>query len=168
MTPFRNSICRKHPVGRSQTVLLTPRRNNGDCPGGGRAAGPLIASVGMLLGAVLVCGCQSLSPDSESGMFNASRLLDISRIRGPLERTFPGDESPLELGKKYSPEAKRQVDLAQAKFDSGEYKAAARMFKAAAKKYKDSSIGEEAQYRLGECWYALGEYPKAQDAFDLR
>lgn len=116
--------------------------------------------------AVLVCGCQSLSSDGESGMFSASRLLDISRIRGPLERTFPGEESPLELGKKYSPEAKRQVDLAQARFDSGDYRAAAKMFRSAAKKYKDSSIGEEAQYRLGESWYSLGEYPKAQDAFD--
>lgn len=111
----------------------------------------------------ITSGCASLDPGNETAI---SRLLNTGRIQGPLERSLYGDNSPLALGKKYSPEAKREVDAATAKFDKGDYQTAAKEFKAAAKKYKESSIGEEAQYRLGECYFAMGELPKAQDAFD--
>lgn len=122
-----------------------------------------VTGLAIVLMAAGASGCASLDPNDESAI---SRLLNTGRIRGPLERSLYDDDSPLALGKKYSPEAKREVDAATAKFEKGDYKTAAKEFKAAAKKYKESSIGEEAQYRLAECYYAMGELPKAQDAFD--
>ena len=95
------------------------------------------------------------------------KLLDTSRIRGPLERSLSSDkDSPLAMGEKFSPEAKRRVDDAVAQFEQGDYDRARKDFRKLAKEYKESSIGEEAQYRLGECYYAMGQYAKAQDAFD--
>lgn len=120
---------------------------------------------GCLLASVV--GCQSLTGDGLGGMFgNVRRSISTDGIRGPLERSLGSEDNVLELGRKYSPEAKAKVDAAQALFDQGDYKGAARGFKSAAKKYKDSSIGEEAQYRLAETWYAMGDLPKSQDAFD--
>lgn len=127
-------------------------------------------SVGCLLLASLLSGasgCQSLTGDGFAGLFGGmGSALSTDRIRGPLERSLGVEDNVLEMGRKYSPEAKAKVDAAQQKYDQGDYKAAAREFKSAARKYKDSSIGEEAQYRLAETWFAIGELPKAQDAYD--
>jgi outer membrane protein assembly factor BamD (BamD/ComL family) len=109
-------------------------------------------------------GCRPISMDGTTGMM--SKMLDTSRIRGPLERSMSSEMSPLDLGKKFSPEAKRKIDAAVVQFDRGDHKNAAKAFKKLAKEYKESSIGEEAQYRLGECYYAQGQYAKAQDAYD--
>ncbi len=112
-------------------------------------------------------GCLNSSGSRDSGMFGKmTSMLSTDGIRGPLERSLYDENNVLELGRKYSPEAKAKVTAATAKFDRGEFKAAAKDFKSAAKKYKESSIGEEAQFRLAECYYAMGDYPASQDAFD--
>jgi len=99
-------------------------------------------------------------------MFDMSGLLDTSRIRGPLERSFAGADSVLERGRKYSPEGQQKLGIAIALYDKGETDRAIKQFKSVAKKFKETSAGEEAQFRLGEAYYATGQLPKAQDAYN--
>jgi outer membrane protein assembly factor BamD (BamD/ComL family) len=110
-------------------------------------------------------GCQSTKSDSD-GMFDMSSLLDTSRIRGPLERSYAGSDSVLERGRKYSPEGQQKLGTAIALYDKGDRDRAIKQFKSIAKKFKETSAGEEAQFRLGEAYFATGQYPKAQDAYD--
>ncbi|MFN8706151.1 MAG: tetratricopeptide repeat protein [Planctomyces sp.] len=119
-----------------------------------------------LLGSVFCStGCSMWSGEDDSTLME--RMLDTSRIRGPMERRLGWeDDSPLALGEKFSPEARKKVDEAIALADRGEHDDAAKAFKKLAKEYKDSSIGEEAQYRLAESYYAMEKYAKAQDAYD--
>ncbi|MBL8815885.1 MAG: tetratricopeptide repeat protein [Planctomyces sp.] len=119
-----------------------------------------------LSGLLSLSGCQTLSRDSETGMFDMTEYLNIDRIRGPLERGLNSELTPLELGRKYSPEAEKKLKDALALYDQKNYKAAAKMYKKIAKEFEESSYGEEAQYRLGECYYAMGDLPEAQESFD--
>jgi len=119
---------------------------------------------GLLLS--LLAGCSSLSKDSDSGMMDLSRLTDIGRIRGPLERSLYGEESPLEKGRRFTEAERREVRLCREAFDKGDYEGSIKLCKKAAKKLKESSLGEEAQFYLAESYYALGRYSYAQDAYD--
>lgn len=60
-----------------------------------------------------------------------------------------------------------QTELGQANklFESGSLKDAVRRYKLVAKNYSDSSIGEEAQFRLAESYYRMSKFSWAQDAY---
>ena len=111
-------------------------------------------------------GCRSLRPSDGEGLFARKDLLNTDNIRGPLERAFYEEEDPLQQGQKFSAAGRKQVELARKQFDDRDYRAAAASYKKIADKYAESSIGEEAWFRIGECHFAMKEYPKAQDAYD--
>ncbi|MEZ6063612.1 MAG: tetratricopeptide repeat protein [Planctomycetaceae bacterium] len=111
-------------------------------------------------------GCRSWRAEDREGLFAMSNPLTTNGIRGPLERALQRESNSLEEGEKYSVEGRREVDLARRQFEAGDYASAAKAYRRIAKKYKESSIGEEAQYRLGECHVAMHHYAKAQDAYD--
>lgn len=130
-------------------------------------AGPVLlfraVMCGLLLG--LSTGCHSLTPGSD-GMFDMSDLLDTSRIRGPLERSLTGQSSVLDQGRKYSLEGQQKLDAAIAEYAQGRRSRAIRQLKSVAREFRDTSAGEEAQFRTGEYLMAEGRLPEAQDAFD--
>ena len=112
---------------------------------------------------LLLPGCSTFSRDGESGMLDISSMLKPGSIRGPLERRLYGEENPLELGKRFSAEERKEVEAARQAYDRGDYDQSIKLCKKAAKKFKESSLGEEAQFYLAESYYAKGEYGKAQD-----
>lgn len=114
----------------------------------------------------LLPGCSTFSRDGDSGMLDISSILKPGSIRGPLERRLYGEENPLELGKRFSAEERKQVEAARLAYDRGDYDQSIKLCKKAAKKFKESSLGEEAQFYLAESYYAKGEYGKAQDGYD--
>jgi outer membrane protein assembly factor BamD (BamD/ComL family) len=75
-------------------------------------------------------------------------------------------ETPLEMGRKFSPQEQREVELCRRTYEQKDYDKAIELCKAAARKFKESSLGEEAQFYLAESWYAKQRYSKAQDAYD--
>ncbi len=99
-------------------------------------------------------------------MMDISSLLKPGSIRGPLERRLYGEDNPLELGKRFSAEERKEVEAARLAYDRGDYDLSTKLCKKAAKKFKESSLGEEAQFYLAESYYAKGEYGKAQDGYD--
>ena len=121
----------------------------------------------MLLTALLMStGCRSLRPSDGEGFFAYRDLLSTDNIRGPLERAFQGEENALERGEKFSPEALSQLDRARQLFDDQKYDRAIKAYDKIAYKYPESSIGEEAWFKMGEANFALKRYPKAQDCYD--
>lgn len=160
--PRRNS--RRHGVCR---IIPTADEYHESVPVAAQQVSAPCTAIRWVLGCLIVAafsGCQAFSNQSDAGLFGG--MLSTGNIRGPLERSLYAEDNVLDLGRKFSPEAKARVDAATAKFEQGNYRAAAKEFKSAARKYKDSSIGEEAQYRLGEAKFAMGDLPGAQDAFD--
>lgn len=125
------------------------------------------AMITVLLAAVICCsGCRSLRPSDREGLFAATDMFNTDRIRGPLERALHNEEDALTRGEKFSDEALRTVDQARKQFDEGKHDAAIRTYKQIAKKYPETSIGEEAWFRMGESYFAQKKYPKAQEAYD--
>lgn len=114
---------------------------------------------------VLCSGCRSLRPSDNEGIFQGD-WLSTDRIRGPLERALHNEEDALTRGEKFSPEALRQVEVARGHYDAKRHKEAIKAYKAIAKKYPETSLGEEAWFRMGESHFALNQYPKAQEAYD--
>jgi outer membrane protein assembly factor BamD (BamD/ComL family) len=115
---------------------------------------------------LLLPGCSTFSRDGESGMLDISSMLKPGSIRGPLERRLYGEENPLEMGRRFSAEERKEVEAARLAYDRGDYDQSIKLCKKAAKKFKESSLGEEAQFYLAESYYAKGEYGKAQDGYD--
>jgi outer membrane protein assembly factor BamD (BamD/ComL family) len=130
---------------------------------------PGLSQCVLCIAAIMPClafaGCQSTKSDSD-GMFDMSNLLDTSGIRGPLERSFDGPDSVLAQGRKYSPQGQERLGTAIALYDKGEYATAVKQFKSITRKFQETSAGEEAQFRLGEAYFASGRLPEAQDAYD--
>ena len=124
----------------------------------------LLISVLMLLSPVT--GCSAFSGDGNSGMMDISSMLKPGSIRGPLERRLYGEDNPLELGRRFSAEERREVEAARLAYDRGDYDQSIKLCKKAARKFKESSLGEEAQFYLAESYYAQGQYGKAQDGYD--
>lgn len=114
----------------------------------------------------LMVGCSTVSRDSDTGMLNLSNMPSIGKIRGPLERALYGEESPLEMGRRFTEAERREAQLCRDAFDKGDYELAIKLCKKNAKKLKESSLGEEAQFYLAESYFALGQYSKAQDGYD--
>ena len=115
---------------------------------------------------LLSTGCRSLRPSDGEGIFAAKNKLNTDNIRGPLERALFEEKDALARGEKFSAEGRRQVEVARKQFDDRKYVAALKSYKAIAKKYAESAIGEEAWFRIGECHFAMKQYPQAQDAYD--
>jgi outer membrane protein assembly factor BamD (BamD/ComL family) len=159
MKTRRTPIRRKDPAARSASL--------GD---GGRSASRGMSALRIqwhltgLLILVLLCGCRSLRRESDESIFR--RMTDIGGIRGPLERALSAEESPLEMGRRFTPEERAEVEQCRLAYERGDYEGAIKRCKKAARRHKESSLGEEAQYYLGESYFALGQYPKAQDAYD--
>ena len=65
-----------------------------------------------------------------------------------------------------SASAKRDYDDAMRLVERKDYRAAIPRFKDFLKKYPDNNLGENAQYWLGECYYAVKEYDQAILEFD--
>lgn len=134
---------------------------------------PVIATFGCAIQSVvvLVCvmvvlpGCRSFRPSDGEGLFASSNLLSTDKIRGPLERALHNEEDALTRGEKFSSAGQREVEVARKLFDEGKYPEAVKSYKKIANKYAESSIGEEAWFRLGESYFAMQQYPKAQDAY---
>ena len=124
------------------------------------------AAVTLLSSLLLLCGagCASLTGDDDSGVFG--KMANIGGIRGPLERSLSGEESPLEMGRRYTEAERREAQLCRDAYDKGDYAQAIKLGKKTAKKFKESSLGEEAQFYLAESHFALGEYARAQDGYD--
>ena len=114
----------------------------------------------------LMVGCSAFSRDGDSGMMDISSMLKPGSIRGPLERRLYGDNNPLEVGRRFSNEERKEVEAGRLAYDRGEYDQSIKLCKKAAKKFKETSLGEEAQFYLAESYYAKGEYGKAQDGYD--
>lgn len=76
------------------------------------------------------------------------------------------EQDVLKQGEKFSEEGRRQVEVARKQFNDRDYPAALKSYKKIAKKYEESSIGEEAWFKVGECHFAMQQYPEAQDAYD--
>ena len=150
---------RKESAERQRSVDRVAFRSSARCG---------LTSLGFLSGLCLIAlaGCSSLSRDGESGMLDLSRLTDIGGIRGPLERSLYGEESPLEKGRRFTDAERQEVRLCRETFDNGDYEKSIKLCKKAAKKLKESSLGEEAQFYLAESYYGLGKYSYAQDGYD--
>ena len=116
--------------------------------------------------AALLSGCQSTA--GENGGFFTSATDRLSNAARNVWNGSGDDSSGSSLARseKYSAEGREAIQQARALYDAGEYAAAAKRFKKIAEKYKETSVGEEAQYRMAESWFALGRYPTAQDGFD--
>lgn len=124
---------------------------------------PLFAALMLNLVLTIVSGCAALSGNDDSDGFG---LATIRGIRGPLERALNSDDSPLEMGKRYTEAERREARLVREAHDRGDYAGAIKLGKKTAKKFKGSSLGEEAQFFVAESYYALGQYSKAQDGYD--
>ncbi len=121
----------------------------------------------LLVGAMVsMTGCRSLRPSDGEGLFAKNDLLSTKGIRGPLERALSGEDDVLTRGARFSEAGQRRADAARKLFDEKKYAEALTRYKAIAKKYPESSAGEEAWFRIGECHFAMGEFPAAQDAYD--
>jgi len=116
--------------------------------------------------ATLLSGCSSLERDDDSGMFGMSKFPGISSVKGPLERALYNEESPLEMGRKFSADELRQADECRVAYENGKYDEAIKLSKKVAKKFKETTLGEKAQFYLAESYFELGRYAKAQDAYD--
>lgn len=151
---------RKESATRSRSHDRIERRS--DAPGFGATC--LLIPLLVLIS--IMPGCAAFSKDGESGRTGLADMLKPGSIRGPLERRLYGDENPLEMGRRFSAEERREVEQARLAYDRGEYDQSIKLCKKAAKKFKETSLGEEAQFYLAESYYAKGEYGKAQDGFD--
>ena len=127
-------------------------------------AGQLRALLCALL--FLFTGCQSTAGE-KGGLFAGSA------VAGRIRELWTGDsggekKTPLSVaeGRRFSAEGRKAADDARELFDDGNYEAAAKQYKNIAEKYKETAIGEEAQFRLAECYFALNKLPAAQDGYD--
>jgi outer membrane protein assembly factor BamD (BamD/ComL family) len=116
-----------------------------------------------LCGVAGLPGCSSLSDDEDSGVFG--KMANIGGIRGPLERSMYGEESPLEMGRRYTEAERKEARRCREAYDKGDYAQAIKLGKKTAKKFKESSLGEEAQFYMGESNFALGKYSTAQNDY---
>lgn len=119
-----------------------------------------IVSLVLLTSLTAFSGCSMFRKDEDA--WSPS----ISGVRGPLERALYGEESALDVGRRFTEAERKDAKVARETFDKGDYQSAIKMCKRNAKNLKDSSLGEEAQFLLAESYFNLGYYAKAQDAYD--
>lgn len=119
----------------------------------------------LLLLLVICSGCRSLRPEDNEGIFADRNMISSDQLRKSLDDMMKPKKNALEEGQKFSDEGKRKLELARKQFDAKQYPASIKAYKKIARKYEGSSIGEEAWFRIGEAYFAMGEYPNAQDAY---
>lgn len=107
-----------------------------------------------------------MRPEDNEGLFADRNFFSSDRLRQPLENMLSSKQNALQEGEKFSAEGQRKLAVARKQFDAKQYPAAIKTYKKIANKYEGSSIGEEAWFRVGEAYFAMGEYPDAQDAYD--
>lgn len=113
---------------------------------------------------LMLGGCAQSSRQSNTGL---SGMFGVSKIRSRIDHMMGNeDESPLEMGRRFSAAERREVEVCRLTYERGQYDDAIKRCRKAAKKFKESSLGEEAQFYLAESWFALGRYAKAQDGYD--
>jgi len=78
-----------------------------------------------------------------------------------LKKVEPQQESVDGQVASVLPSEKNAYESATALFQSGDYKAAATALQDFVRRYPDSAYAANAQYWLGNAWYALGDYKKA-------
>ncbi|MEO2030644.1 MAG: tetratricopeptide repeat protein [Planctomycetaceae bacterium] len=126
----------------------------------------------MMVAAACICsmafaGCQSTAGEKSGGWLSSATAPAVNAARNFWNGS--GDDltrDALAYGNKFSAEGRREVEATRKLFDNGEYELAIKRYKKAAENYEGTSAGEEAQFRLAECWFALQRYPKAQDGYD--
>jgi outer membrane protein assembly factor BamD (BamD/ComL family) len=118
---------------------------------------------------MVLCGCQSTAGE-RGGFFSSmtSPVVDTAKTFWTGDSGRKKDTGPRSLaeGTKFTAAGRQAVQDARELFDAGNYAAAAKRYQKIAKDYEKTSIGEEAQFRLAECHFALQKYPAAQDAYD--
>lgn len=104
-----------------------------------------------LIGALLLCGCQSTRD-----------LLSIKHIYGPAGReaqqAAEAHNGPME--------GQDEFDAAKKLFDEQKYTECRKVCKKLKKKYKDKPIEEDFMFLFAECDYHNGHFPHAQDGYD--
>ena len=126
----------------------------------------------MTVGAVcfsslLLAGCQSTAGENGGGLFSSATAPAVNAVRQLWAGI--GDDSTrsgLTQTARLTSEGRRKLEYAKRLFDTAEYTDAASQFKELTEEYEGTSVGEEAQFRLAESWYALKRYPTAQDGYD--
>lgn len=134
-----------------------------------RAPGsPSLRSVlAICLCSVVLSGCQSTVGQRSAGLFTAATSPAVNAAKNLWNGSGSDSKSSvLALGTKFSAEGRDKVLQANEIYERGDYAAAAKQYEKITEKYKETSAGEEAQYRLAECYFALKRYPAAQDGFD--
>lgn len=122
--------------------------------------------IALLLLMAVCSGCRSFRPEDNEGVFANRDLFSSDRLRKPLDSMLSRKRDALQEGEKFSAAGRRRLELARKQFDDKQYPASIKNYKKIANKYEGSSIGEEAWFRVGEAYFAMGEYPDAQDAYD--
>jgi len=118
-----------------------------------------------LVAVLSICaGCQSGT--REDGLLASATSWNPRNISAPWSRSSSSEAKALTEGRKFTAESRRESDQARQLFESGEYARAAKLYRQIARKYKGTSVGEQAQFRVGECRFAQRDYPAAQDAYD--
>ena len=114
-----------------------------------------------------IVGCQSTAGEKTGGWLSSATAPAVNVAKNLWIGSRDGlKRDALAYGNKFSAEGRKEVDATKRLFDNGEYAVAVKRYKKAAENYKGTSAGEEAQFRLAECWYALKRYPRAQDGYD--
>ncbi len=128
---------------------------------------PLLSVLLGCLVCLLLVGCRSTAGERDGGLFASA----TAPIIDAAQNVWNGGgtdikRDSLTLGTRFSAEGRDKVRQANQIFESGDYVAAGKRYKKITEDYKETSAGEEAQYRLAECWFARKRYPEAQDALD--
>ncbi len=121
-----------------------------------------------LCAVALLAGCRTLANDGDGLLARTTRpVTDAARMfwTGDPERK---DRKPQSLADaaRFDEAGRAALEQANSDFDAGRYAAAAKQYRKIARKYQETSVGEEAQFRLAECLFAQKRYPAAQDAYE--
>ncbi len=112
-------------------------------------------------------GCNSLSmfrPEPTDEYYEKATNTDS--ILGPMARLVQNSLKAQEPDPIASPEITQALANASGLFDAGKYAEAAPIYKDLAKSQKLTAFGEEARFKLAECYYHQQNFAKAQDAYD--
>lgn len=162
----------------------------------GRSAGrsPAAQRTALVVALWFCCGCQSLDGPMLS-WFRGSRPEEtpsIAGIRGPLQRSLESGNRATTISDELTPpEDLALYEKADRLFQDGQYAEAEKQFEKLLKRYRisgfhlpweesseawatdagrmyrSSRLVEDALFKIAECHYRRGHYPRAQDGYDL-
>ena len=128
-----------------------------------RTALPVVLLVGAF---VCTTGCRAWSPDYRAARSWSGDFIAEGRKHPVFGALAPKEDDVLVRGARYSEAGRRRADAARELSEEKKYPEALKSYRAIAKKYPESSVAEEALFQIGECYFAIGEFPAAQDAYD--